>query len=112
MTRYAKAPWPSLGPSLVIGLAAAVFTATALAAPSVVRLRVETDGSVDLGDSHFIDEGDLQTALKILAHQQPRPEVHIVTDPSVSSEKVGRVILLMQKAGLANRVGSLTAPPK
>ena len=108
MTRYAKALWPNL----VIGLAAAVFMATALAAPSVVRLRVETDGSVDLGDSHFIDEGDLQTALKILAHQQPRPEVHIVTDQSVSPEKVGRVILLMQKAGLANRVGSLTAPPK
>ena len=108
MTRYAKALWPSL----VIGLAAAVFMATAMAAPSIVRLRVESDGSVDLGDSHFIDESDLQTALKILAHQQPRPEVHIVTDQSVSSERVGRVILLMQKAGLANRVGFLTVPPK
>jgi biopolymer transport protein ExbD len=108
MTRYAKASRLRL----VIGILTIVLAGAASADPAIVRLQVQDDGSVDLGGIHFTDETKLQAALKALANRQPRPEVHLRGDKNVSFEKLGRIILLMQKAGLAKRVGFTTEPPK
>lgn len=92
-------------------LAVAILPAPAIAAGPHVDLRLEADGSVDLAGEHIADPLKLQSSLAALAAQKPRPEIHIQTDKDVSFEKLGQVILAMQKAGFP-RIGFITEPPK
>jgi hypothetical protein len=79
-----------------------------------VELEIEPDGSVDLDRVHLTDMTKLQFALMDLATEKPRPKLklHVDHDGIVSFEKVGVVILVIQKSGLTvGRVGVVTKPP-
>jgi biopolymer transport protein ExbD len=95
----------------VIGVFAISVLAASAAAPARVDLRVEVDGSVDMDGTHFTNDAKLQAAMVILAAKKPRPQLLLHADNGVRFERLGHVLLLMQKTGLSmGKVGFLTEP--
>jgi biopolymer transport protein ExbD len=101
-----------IGPRLGLVASAIIIMAvsSALGVPVVVRVRVQQDGSVYLGETRYSDDTKLQTALAALAKEKPAPEFHVTADKTVRFESIGKVFMLMQRAGIAGKIGFITAP--
>ncbi len=77
--------------------------------PENIVLAVDRDGGVYWGTERVENEA-LVERLKLVAVQEPQPEVHIRGDLEVRYESVGRVVVACQRAGIF-KVGFITEPP-
>jgi len=78
--------------------------------PENIEIAVTRDGDVYWGMQLVRDNEELVNRLKVIATQQPQPEVHIRGDQSGRYEFVGRVVFAAQRAGI-QKVGFVTEPP-
>lgn len=77
--------------------------------PENVNLSVTREGDVYWNDQRLADDRDLLERLRVVARQDPQPVVHIRGDLDGSYEGVGRVVLAIQRVGMA-KVGFVTEP--
>ncbi|MBQ0937607.1 ExbD/TolR family protein [Ideonella paludis] len=78
--------------------------------PENVLLAVSKDGDVYWGIKKYPDVEKLVADLKKEAVKDPQPEVHIRGDESVRYESIGKLMVAVQRAGIA-KVGFITEPP-
>ncbi len=78
--------------------------------PENVLLAVSKDGDVYWGIKKYADTESLVKDLKKEAVKDPQPEVHIRGDEAVKYQSVGKLIVAVQRAGIA-KVGFITEPP-
>jgi biopolymer transport protein ExbD len=78
--------------------------------PENIVIAVNADGDVFWGLELVPDTETLVNRLKIEAVKEPQPEIHIRGDLKVRYESVGRVVVAVQRAGIA-KVGFITEPP-
>ena len=78
--------------------------------PENVLLAVSKDGDVYWGIKKYADIEKLVADLKKEAVKDPQPEVHIRGDESVRYESIGKLMVAVQRAGIA-KVGFITEPP-
>lgn len=78
--------------------------------PENVLLAVTKDGDIYWGTKRFSDRDEFLAELKEVAVMDPQPEVHIRGDETARYESIGRLIVLIQRAGIA-KVGFITEPP-
>lgn len=78
--------------------------------PENINLSVDRDGKLFWNDHGLADHAQLLERLKTIAVQEPQPEVHIRGDQDVRYEFVGRVVVAVQRAGIA-RVAFISEPP-
>jgi len=78
--------------------------------PENIEIAVTRDGDVYWGMQLVRDNEELVNRLKMIATQQPQPEVHIRGDQAGRYEFVGRVVFAAQRAGI-QKVGFVTEPP-
>jgi biopolymer transport protein ExbD len=78
--------------------------------PENVLLAVSRDGDVYWGIKKYPDVEKLVADLKKEAVKVPQPEVHIRGDESVRYESIGKLMVAVQRAGIA-KVGFITEPP-
>jgi biopolymer transport protein ExbD len=78
--------------------------------PENIVIAVNADGDVFWGLELVPDTDTLVNRLKIEAVKEPQPEIHIRGDLKVRYESVGRVVVAVQRAGIA-KVGFITEPP-
>jgi biopolymer transport protein ExbD len=77
--------------------------------PDNLIISVDANGKVFLFDTPIKNTADLQTRLKTFAAKEPQPEVQIRGDARSNFESVGRVLYVVQQAGL-RQVGFITEP--
>ena len=77
--------------------------------PDNLIISVDANGKVFLFDTPIKHTADLQTRLKTFAAKEPQPEVQIRGDARSNFESVGRVLYVVQQAGL-RQVGFITEP--
>lgn len=80
------------------------------AKPEDINLAVDAEGRVFWNELYVREELDLLDRLKEASQIKPQPEVHIRGDQSTPYEHIARVILNVQRAGIA-KVGFITIPP-
>jgi biopolymer transport protein ExbD len=78
--------------------------------PENVVLSVTKDGDVYWNDRLLPDLNVLLERLKQVSPQVPQPEVHIRGDEAARYEFIGKVVVMCQRAGIAE-VGFITLPP-
>ncbi|MDZ7814376.1 ExbD/TolR family protein [Ideonella sp.] len=78
--------------------------------PENVLLAVSKDGDVYWGIKKYPDVDTLVADLKKEAVKDPQPEVHIRGDEAVRYESIGKLMVAVQRAGIA-KVGFITEPP-
>ena len=78
--------------------------------PQNINIAVDKDGGVFWNQTAVRDNAALLEKLKEIAVQTPQPEVHVRGDQQARYEAVGKVILAVQRAGIA-KVGFVTEPP-
>ncbi|MBX6391964.1 MAG: biopolymer transporter ExbD [Burkholderiales bacterium] len=78
--------------------------------PENVVLAVTKDGTVYWNELRMDDKAELFGRLKAIAAMPQQPEVHIRGDLNARYEHVGRVVVMLQRAGIV-RVGFITEPP-
>jgi len=76
--------------------------------PGNIVLAVDRDGGV-FWNNQPVDARNLLARLKLVALQQPQPEIHIRGDRDGPYEFVGRVIFACQRAGI-RKLGFITEP--
>lgn len=80
------------------------------AKPEDINLAVDAQGRIFWNELYLKEEQDLLDRLKDAAVKKPQPEVHIRGDQSTEYEHIAKVILNVQRAGIA-KVGFITIPP-
>lgn len=77
-----------------------------------VNLAVTAEGKVFWNEQPVPDEGQLLARLKTVAHLPggQKPSIQVRGDSGVPYERVGRVVLICQQAGIV-KVGFVTEPP-
>jgi biopolymer transport protein ExbD len=78
--------------------------------PENIYLAVTKDGDMFWNEQFIPDTNALFEKLKTVATLNPQPEVHIRGDQAARYEFVGKVMLTVQRAGIA-KVGFVTEPP-
>jgi biopolymer transport protein ExbD len=78
--------------------------------PDNVVISVDAQGGLFWFDARVAGTNALIDKLKVVAKQEPQPEVHIRGDRSANYEGVGRILYACQRAGIA-KVGFITEPP-
>jgi biopolymer transport protein ExbD len=78
--------------------------------PENINLAVTKDGDMFWNEQFIPDTNALFEKLKTVATLNPQPEVHIRGDQAARYEFVGKVMLTVQRAGIA-KVGFVTEPP-
>jgi biopolymer transport protein ExbD len=78
--------------------------------PQNINIAVDKDGGVFWNQTPVPDNAALVEKLKGIAMQDPQPEVHVRGDQQAKYEAIGKVILAVQRAGIA-KVGFVTEPP-
>lgn len=78
--------------------------------PENVLLAVSRDGDLYWGTKRYTDQKVFLADLKKEAVKDPQPEVHIRADESARYESVGKLIVAIQRAGIA-KVGFIIEPP-
>lgn len=78
--------------------------------PENVLLAVTKDGDVYWGTKRYDSTEAFLTELKKVAVLDPQPEVHIRGDENVRYESIGKLIVAIQRAGIA-KVGFIIEPP-
>ena len=80
------------------------------AKPDNIVISVDAQGRLFWFDARVASSDALIEKLKVVAKQEPQPEVHIRGDRSANYEGVGRILYACQRAGIA-KVGFITEPP-
>ena len=78
--------------------------------PETMRLSVDARGAYYVNEAPIADAA-LSPQLKVLAAQNPQPELHIRGDKAVRYERVAEVMAAAQQAGL-RKIGFITEPKK
>ena len=78
--------------------------------PDTLVLAVTRDGALYWNTRRVPDAQALAALLKAASGRQPQPEVQVRGDEDAQYEAIGRVLLAVQRAGIA-RVGFITEPP-
>ena len=77
--------------------------------PENITVAVDADGNVYWNDKAVKSQEALLDQMKAVAVMKPQPEVHIRGDRDTHFESIGRVMYLIQRAGIV-KVGFLTEP--
>jgi biopolymer transport protein ExbD len=77
--------------------------------PDNINVAIDHNGTI-FWNERQVDENELQNRLNRISIQKPQPEVHVRGDQNVRYEYVGKVISIIQHAGIS-RVGFVTEPP-
>jgi biopolymer transport protein ExbD len=78
--------------------------------PENINIAVTRTGEVYWNDRQVKGSDALVEELKLIAVQDPQPEVQIRGDGNAPYEHVGRVVLAAQRAGVV-KLGFITEPP-
>jgi len=79
--------------------------------PENINIAVDKDGNVYWNTAMVPTQEALLERLKSIAVLDPQPEVHVRGDRQTAYEHVGRVIVLVQRAGI-QKVGFITEPDR
>src|ERR1700683_2975293 len=77
--------------------------------PENITIAVDKEGNVFWNDRSIKSQEQLLSQLKAVAVVKPQPEIHIRGDKDAHFESIGRVMYLIQRAGIV-KVGFLTMP--
>ena len=78
--------------------------------PENITISINKDGDVFWGMEFVPDSKALFDKLKLVAVQDPQPEVHVRADENTRYEFVGRVVATCQRAAIL-KIGFITEPP-
>ena len=78
--------------------------------PENITISINKDGDVFWGMEFVPDSKALFDKLKLVAVQDPQPEVHVRADENTRYEFVGRVVATCQRAAIL-KIGFITVPP-
>jgi biopolymer transport protein ExbD len=78
--------------------------------PENITISINKDGDVFWGMEFVPDSKALFEKLKLVAVQDPQPEVHVRADENTRYEFVGRVVATCQRAAIL-KIGFITEPP-
>jgi biopolymer transport protein ExbD len=78
--------------------------------PENITISINKEGDVFWGMELLPDSKALFDKLKIVAVQDPQPEVHVRADEDTRYEFVGRVVATCQRAAIL-KIGFITEPP-
>ena len=78
--------------------------------PENITISINKDGDVFWGMELVPDSKALFEKLKLVAVQDPQPEVHVRADENTRYEFVGRVVATCQRAAIL-KIGFITEPP-
>jgi len=98
---------------LTVGLLLAFVFSAVSALPASVVAEVYDDGSLVLEGVRYTDPAPLKEALKRLEQRHASIDIHVRAKPTVKFEAIGKAIILLQKAGCADKcmkVGFITGP--
>jgi biopolymer transport protein ExbD len=79
--------------------------------PENITIAVDKQGNIYWNESMVPNNDRLLELIKQAAVQQPQPEIHVRGDLGVRYEYVGRVIMLVQRGGIA-KVGFISEPDR
>jgi biopolymer transport protein ExbD len=79
--------------------------------PENVALSITKDGDVFWNNRRVPDNAALLDKLKTIAVLVPQPEIKVYGDENVRYEFVGRVVLALQRAGIA-KLSFVVEPPR
>jgi biopolymer transport protein ExbD len=79
--------------------------------PENINIAVDKDGNVYWNTALVPTQEGLLERLKSVAVLDPQPEIHVRGDRGTAYEHVGRVIVLVQRAGI-QKVGFITEPDR
>jgi biopolymer transport protein ExbD len=77
--------------------------------PENITIAVDRQGNIYWNDGRVASNEALLDLIKAAAVVQPQPEIHVRGDAGVRYEYVGRVIMLVQRGGIA-KVGFISEP--
>ena len=78
--------------------------------PENINISINKDGDVFWGTEYVPNQKALFEKLKVVAVQNPQPEVHVRADENTRYEFVGRVVATCQRASIL-KIGFITEPP-
>src|SRR5512139_956639 len=78
--------------------------------PENITISINKDGDVFWGMEQVPDSKALFEKLKVVAIQDPQPEVHVRADENTRYEFVGRVVATCQRSAIL-KIGFITEPP-
>jgi biopolymer transport protein ExbD len=78
--------------------------------PENINIAVDKDGNV-YWNTMLVTQEQLLERLRVVATQDPQPEVHVRGDRETKSEHIGRVIVLCQRSNIL-KVGFITEPDR
>jgi biopolymer transport protein ExbD len=78
--------------------------------PENINISVDSEGKVYWNQTLITDYAALLDRARGEAVKVPQPEVHIRGDRAARYEFVGRVVVIMQRAGIV-KIGFITEPP-
>jgi len=78
--------------------------------PENVTISINKDGDMFWGMEYVPDTKALFNKLKVVAVQNPQPEIHVRADENARYEFVGRVVATCQRASIL-KIGFITEPP-
>jgi biopolymer transport protein ExbD len=79
--------------------------------PENINIAVDKEGNVFWNTMMVPTQDALLERLKAVAVLDPQPEIHVRGDRGTAYEHVGRVIVLVQRAGI-QKVGFITEPDR
>jgi len=79
--------------------------------PENINIAVDAEGNVYWNTAMVPTQEALLDRLKSIAVLDPQPEVHVRGDRATAYEHIGRVIVLVQRAGI-QKVGFITEPDR
>ncbi len=79
--------------------------------PENINIAVDKDGNIYWNTALVPTQEALLDRLKSIAVLDPQPEVHVRGDRATAYEHIGRVIVLVQRAGI-QKVGFITEPDR
>ena len=78
--------------------------------PENITISINKEGDVFWGMERVPDSKALFEKLKVVAVQDPQPEVHVRADEDTRYEFVGRVVATCQRSAIL-KIGFITEPP-
>jgi biopolymer transport protein ExbD len=78
--------------------------------PENITISINKDGDMFWGMEYVRDTTALFNKLKVVAVQNPQPEIHVRADENARYEFVGRVVATCQRASIL-KIGFITEPP-
>lgn len=79
--------------------------------PENINIAVDAEGNIYWNTMMVPTQEGLLERLKVIAVLDPQPEIHLRGDRGTAYEHVGRVVVLVQRAGI-QKVGFITEPDR